>query len=34
VDLCTICRPDLFFSYRREGKVHGSMINGIMLRNL
>lgn len=34
VDLCTICRPDLFFSYRREGKVHGSMISGIMLRNL
>ena len=33
VDLCTICRPDLFFSYRREGKVHGSMISGIMLRN-
>ena len=32
VDLCTICRPDLFFSYRREGKVHGNMISGIMLK--
>ena len=32
VDLCTICRPDLFFSYRREGKVHGNMVSGIMLR--
>ncbi len=21
--LCTICRPDLFFSYRREKKIHG-----------
>ena len=31
VDLCTICRPDLFFSYRREGKVHGNMVSGIML---
>lgn len=34
VDLCTICRPDLFFSYRREGVVHGNMVSGIMLRNL
>ncbi len=32
VDICTICRSDLFFSYRREGKVHGSMVSGIMLR--
>jgi len=31
LDLCTICRPDLFFSYRREGKVHGNMVSGIML---
>lgn len=31
VDLCTICRPDLFFSYRREGTVHGTMVSGIML---
>ena len=34
VDLCTICRPDLFFSYRREGKVHGSMVSGIMLKKV
>ena len=34
VDLCTICRPDLFFSYRREGAVHGNMVSGIILRNL
>ena len=34
VDLCTICRPDLFFSYRREGNVHGNMVSGIMVRNL
>ena len=33
VDLCTICRPDLFFSSRREGNVHGNMVSGIMLRN-
>ena len=29
--LCTICRGDLFFSYRREGKMHGTMVSGIML---
>ena len=29
--LCTICRGDLFFSYRREGGVHGTMVSGIML---
>ncbi len=34
VGICTICRSDLFFSYRREGRVHGSMVSGIMLRNL
>jgi YfiH family protein len=28
---CTHCREDLFFSYRREGKVNGTMISGIML---
>ena len=32
MDFCTICRQDLFFSYRREGKVHGNMVSGIMLR--
>lgn len=29
--LCTICRGDLFFSYRREGKVRGTMVSGILL---
>jgi polyphenol oxidase len=28
---CTICRPDLFFSYRREGVVKATMTSGIML---
>lgn len=28
---CTICQPDLFFSYRREGVVKDTMTNGIML---
>lgn len=28
---CTICRPDLFYSYRREGQVRGTMISGIVL---
>ncbi len=28
---CTRCREDLFFSYRREGKVNGTMLSGIML---
>ena len=32
-DLCTRCRPDLFYSYRREGRVEGTMMSGIMLRN-
>ena len=31
VEHCTHCRGDLFFSYRREGKVNGTMLNGIML---
>ncbi len=31
VDLCTICHADLFFSYRREGKVNGTMISAIGL---
>ncbi len=31
VDLCTMCREDLLFSYRRDGHVHGTMVNGIML---
>jgi copper oxidase (laccase) domain-containing protein len=31
VNLCTICHPHLFFSYRREGRVNGTMLNGITL---
>ena len=31
VSHCTICRPDLFFSYRREGVVKDTMASGIML---
>lgn len=28
---CTICHPDLFFSYRREGVVKNTMVSGIAL---
>ncbi|MGQ0809707.1 MAG: peptidoglycan editing factor PgeF [Nitrospiraceae bacterium] len=28
---CTVCHPDLFFSYRREGTVKGTMVSGIAL---
>jgi YfiH family protein len=31
VNLCTICHEDLFFSYRREGKVMGTMVSAIGL---
>lgn len=31
VNLCTVCHPELFYSYRREGKVVGTMVSGIML---
>jgi len=31
VSLCTICHPDLFYSYRREGVIRGTMVSGIML---
>ena len=31
VSLCTICHPDLFHSYRRDGTVRGTMVSGIML---
>lgn len=31
VNLCTICHESLFFSYRREGKVNGTMISAIGL---
>ncbi len=30
---CTRCCDDLFFSYRREGRVNGTMKSGIMLRS-
>ena len=32
-EVCTRCRPDLFYSYRREGRVEGTMLSGIMLRD-
>ncbi|HBP87239.1 MAG TPA: peptidoglycan editing factor PgeF, partial [Nitrospiraceae bacterium] len=31
VDHCTHCRSDLFYSYRREGRVNGTMCSGIIL---
>ncbi len=31
VRVCTACHPDLFYSYRREGTVNGTMVSGIML---
>ncbi|MBI3356621.1 MAG: peptidoglycan editing factor PgeF [Nitrospirae bacterium] len=31
VNLCTICHDDLFFSYRREGRVIGTMVSAIGL---
>lgn len=31
VNLCTICHDDLFYSYRREGRVTGTMVSGIAL---
>lgn len=31
VNLCTICHGDLFYSYRREGRVIGTMLSGITL---
>ncbi len=31
MDICTMCRADLLFSYRRDGVGHGTMVNGIML---
>jgi YfiH family protein len=34
VELCTACHPDLFFSYRRERAVVGTMVSGIMLAGL
>ncbi len=31
LDHCTHCRSDLFYSYRRDGQVIGTMFSGIML---
>lgn len=31
VNLCTICQDQLFYSYRREGRVNGTMLSGITL---
>jgi YfiH family protein len=31
VNLCTICHAELFYSYRREGRVNGTMVSGITL---
>lgn len=31
VRVCTVCHPELFYSYRREGRVNGTMVSGIML---
>lgn len=31
VNLCTICHDELFYSYRREGCVNGTMVSGIAL---
>ena len=31
VNVCTICHPALFYSYRRDGRVNGTMLNGITL---
>ncbi len=28
---CTICQPERFYSYRREGAVRGTMVSGIVL---
>ena len=33
VDSCTKCQPDMFYSYRREGRVNGTMMSGIMLKS-
>lgn len=31
VGVCTVCHPRLFYSYRREGTVNGTMVSGVML---
>ncbi|MFM8550800.1 MAG: peptidoglycan editing factor PgeF [Nitrospiraceae bacterium] len=30
-NVCTICHPSLFHSYRRDGTARGTMVSGIML---
>jgi YfiH family protein len=32
IDLCTACRPDLLFSYRKEGPASGRLMSVIALR--
>jgi YfiH family protein len=32
IDLCTACRPDLLFSYRKEGSASGRLMSVIALR--
>lgn len=32
-DLCTFCHPDLFYSYRHQGKKSGRFAAGIMLKD-
>ncbi len=33
-DFCTSCRNDLFFSYRKDGKITGRQLNFIMLKGI
>jgi copper oxidase (laccase) domain-containing protein len=32
-NLCTACRPDLLFSYRKQGARSGRQMAGIGMRN-
>jgi hypothetical protein len=31
VNVCTVCHPNLFYSYRRDGTARDTMVSGIML---
>ncbi len=31
INYCTFCRDEWFYSYRRDGKVRGTMLSGIMI---